>query len=63
MESNTQLDLVMLGQEHRLEITYLDALGRAVPRGGANAVCRRVLDSQGRILKERVRTVVRRQIS
>ena len=63
MESNTQLDWVMLEQEPRLEITYLDASGRSVIRGEAHAVRRRVLDPQGRILKERVRTVLRRPIS
>jgi hypothetical protein len=63
MESNTYQDFAMLNQALRLEITYLDATGRTVPRGSANAVRRRVLDPQGRVLKERVRTVVRRQVS
>ena len=63
MASNMPRDCAVLDQAPRLEITYLDAAGRTVPRGGAHAVRRRVLDPQGRILKERIRTVVRRQIS
>jgi len=63
MESNTHQDFALLNQARRLEITYLDATGRTVPRGSAKAVRRRVLDPQGRVLKERVRAVVRRQVS
>ena len=63
MNSEDRLDLAVLDQENRLEIVYLDQSGQAVPRGRAIAVRRRVLDSQGHVLKERVREVVRRRIS
>ena len=62
MTSNTQNNWITLQQESRLEITYLNAAGQSVPRGQANAVRRRVLDPQGQIVKERVRTVIPRKI-
>lgn len=63
MAINTQIDWTALRQDSRLEITYLNAAGQSVPWGQANAVRRRVLDPQGRIVKERIRTVIPRKIS
>jgi hypothetical protein len=63
VEANTQHYITMLEQAPRLEITYFDASGRAVPRGQATTVRRCVVEDQGRILQERIRTVLRDHVS
>ncbi len=55
MDSDNRGNMAIFDQEKRLEIAYLDESGRPVPRGRAMAVRRRVLDSQGHVLKETVR--------
>lgn len=55
MDSDNRGNMAIFDKENRLEIAYLDESGRPVQRGHAIAVRRRVLDSQGHVLKEKVR--------